>query len=163
MMGEVEAIQVLMNHSRRRKTWCFKSMKEANGLIYAAERLWGKYVIGRERWKTMIVSKLIIPKSESDVITNTNSPLLPIKSIVTNKWLKKIIHRFLLLIVIWTVSLSNAPWQQKGSIVLNKMSVQVYIFLSKYFIICISNKFIISFSYLRFHLFTFTVYLYFNV
>ena len=38
-------------------------MKEANGLIgmvkYAAERLGSKYVIGREGWKTMIVSKLM--------------------------------------------------------------------------------------------------------
>ena len=45
----------------------FKSMgdrmKEANGLIgmvkYAAERSGSKYVIGREGWKTMIVSKLM--------------------------------------------------------------------------------------------------------
>ena len=38
-------------------------MKEANGLIeivkYAAERSGSKYVIGREGWKTMIVSKLM--------------------------------------------------------------------------------------------------------
>ena len=38
-------------------------MKEANGLIgmvkYAAERSGSKYVIGREIWKTMIVSKLM--------------------------------------------------------------------------------------------------------
>ena len=38
-------------------------MKEANGLIgmvkYAAERSRRKYVIGREGWKTMIVSKLM--------------------------------------------------------------------------------------------------------
>ena len=38
-------------------------MKEANGLIgmvkYAAERSGRKYVIGREGWKTMIVSKLM--------------------------------------------------------------------------------------------------------
>ena len=38
-------------------------MEEANGLIgmmkYAAERLWCKYVIGREGWKTMLVSKLM--------------------------------------------------------------------------------------------------------
>ena len=38
-------------------------MKEANGLIgmvkYAAERSGSKYVIGRDRWKTMIVSKLM--------------------------------------------------------------------------------------------------------
>ena len=45
----------------------FKSMgdrmKEANELIgmvkYAAERSGSKYVIGREGWKTMIVSKLM--------------------------------------------------------------------------------------------------------
>ena len=45
----------------------FKSMgdrmKEANGLIgmvkYAEERSGSKYVIGREGWKTMIVSKLM--------------------------------------------------------------------------------------------------------
>ena len=49
------------------KAWWFKSMgdrmKEANGLIgmvkYAAERSGSKYVIGREGWKTMIVSKLM--------------------------------------------------------------------------------------------------------
>ena len=38
-------------------------MKEPNGLIgmvkYAAERSGSKYVIGREGWKTMIVSKLM--------------------------------------------------------------------------------------------------------
>ena len=38
-------------------------MKEANGLIgmvkYAAERSGSKYVIGREGWKIMIVSKLM--------------------------------------------------------------------------------------------------------
>ena len=38
-------------------------MKEANGLIgmvkYAADRSGSKYVIGREGWKTMIVSKLM--------------------------------------------------------------------------------------------------------
>ena len=38
-------------------------MNEANGLIgivkYAAERSGNKYVIGREGWKTMIVSKLM--------------------------------------------------------------------------------------------------------
>ena len=38
-------------------------MKETNGLIgmvkYAAERSGRKYVIGREGWKTMIVSKLM--------------------------------------------------------------------------------------------------------
>ena len=38
-------------------------MKEANGLIgivkYAAERSGSKYVIGGERWKTVIVSKLM--------------------------------------------------------------------------------------------------------
>ena len=38
-------------------------MKEANGLIgmvkYAAERSGSKYVIGREGWKTMIVSQLM--------------------------------------------------------------------------------------------------------
>ena len=38
-------------------------MKEANGLIgmvkYAAERSGSKYVIRREEWKTMIVSKLM--------------------------------------------------------------------------------------------------------
>ena len=38
-------------------------MKETNGLIgmvkYAAERSGSKYVIGREVWKTMIVSKLM--------------------------------------------------------------------------------------------------------
>ena len=46
----------------------FKSMgdrmKKANGLIgmvrYAAERSGSKYVIGREGWKTMIVSKLMM-------------------------------------------------------------------------------------------------------
>ena len=45
----------------------FKSMgdrmKEANGLIgmvkYAAKRSGSKYVIGREGWKIMIVSKLM--------------------------------------------------------------------------------------------------------
>ena len=39
-------------------------MKEANGLIgmvkYAAERSGRKYEIGREGWKAMIVSKLIV-------------------------------------------------------------------------------------------------------
>ena len=38
-------------------------MKEVNGLIgmvkYAAERSGSKYVIGREGWKTMIISKLM--------------------------------------------------------------------------------------------------------
>ena len=38
-------------------------MKEANGLMgmvkYAAERSGRKYVIGRDGWKTMIVSKLM--------------------------------------------------------------------------------------------------------
>ena len=38
-------------------------MKDANGMIgmvkYAAERSGSKYVIGREGWKTMIVSKLM--------------------------------------------------------------------------------------------------------
>ena len=38
-------------------------MKEANGRMgmvkYAAERSGSKYVIGREGWKTMIVSKLM--------------------------------------------------------------------------------------------------------
>ena len=38
-------------------------MKEANGLIgmvkYAVERSGSKYAIGREGWKTMIVSKLM--------------------------------------------------------------------------------------------------------
>ena len=38
-------------------------IKESNGLIgmvkYAAERSGSKYVIGREGWKTMIVSKLM--------------------------------------------------------------------------------------------------------
>ena len=38
-------------------------MNEANGLIgmvkYAAERSGSKYVIGREGWKTMLVSKLM--------------------------------------------------------------------------------------------------------
>ena len=38
-------------------------MKEANGLIgmvkYVAERSGSKCVIGREGWKTMIVSKLV--------------------------------------------------------------------------------------------------------
>ena len=38
-------------------------MKEANGLMgmvkYAAERSGSKYVIGREGWKTVIVSKLM--------------------------------------------------------------------------------------------------------
>ena len=38
-------------------------MKEANGLIgmvkYTPKRSWSKYVIGREGWRTMIVSKLV--------------------------------------------------------------------------------------------------------
>ena len=65
-IGEVEEYK-LGTTVEGGKHYGFKSMwdrmKEANGLMgmvkYAAERSASKYVIGREGWKTMIVSKLI--------------------------------------------------------------------------------------------------------
>ena len=66
-IGEVEEYKYLGITIEGGKDGGFKSMgdrmKEANGLIgmvkYAAERSGSKYVIGREGWKTMIVSKLM--------------------------------------------------------------------------------------------------------
>ena len=66
-LGEVEEYKYLGITIEGGKHGGFKSMgdrmKEANGLIgmvkYAAERSGSKYVIGREGWKTMIVSKLM--------------------------------------------------------------------------------------------------------
>ena len=66
-IGKVEEYKYLGITIEGGKHGGFKSMgdrmKEANGLIgmvkYATERSWSKYVIGREGWKTMIVSKLI--------------------------------------------------------------------------------------------------------
>ena len=66
-IGEVEEYKYLGITIEGGKHGGFKSMgdrmKEANGLIgmvkYAAERSGSKYVIGREGWKTMIVSKLM--------------------------------------------------------------------------------------------------------
>ena len=67
VIGEVEEYKYLEITIEGGKHGAFKSMgdrmKEANGLIgmvkYAAEQLGCKYVIGREGWKTMIVSKLM--------------------------------------------------------------------------------------------------------
>ena len=72
MMGdccirEVEEYQYLGTTMEGEKHCGFKSMgdrmKEAHGLLgivkYAAERSGSKYVIGREGWKIMIVSKLM--------------------------------------------------------------------------------------------------------
>ena len=66
-IGEVEEYKYLGITIEGGKHSGFKSMgnrmKEANGLIgmvkYAAGRSGRKYVIGREGWKTMIVSMLI--------------------------------------------------------------------------------------------------------
>ena len=66
-IGEVEEYKYLGITIEVGKHGSFKSMgdrlKEANGLIgmvkYAAERSGSKYVIGKEEWKTMIVSKLM--------------------------------------------------------------------------------------------------------
>ena len=66
-IGEVEEYKYLGITIEGGKHGGFKSlgdrMKEANGLIgmvkYATERSGSKYVIGREGWKTMIVSKLM--------------------------------------------------------------------------------------------------------
>ena len=63
-IGEVEEYKYLGITIEGGKYGGFRSMgdrmKEANRLIgmvkYAAERSWSKYVIGRERWKTMIAS-----------------------------------------------------------------------------------------------------------
>ena len=66
-IGEIKGYKYLGITIEGGKHGGFKSMgdrmKEANGLIrmvkYAAERSGSKYVIGREGWKTMIVSKLM--------------------------------------------------------------------------------------------------------
>ena len=66
-IGEIEEYKYLGITIEGGKHGGFKSMgdrmKESNGLIgmvkYAAERSGRKYVIGREGWKTMIVSKLM--------------------------------------------------------------------------------------------------------
>ena len=66
-IGEVEEYSYLGITIEGGKHGGFKSMgdriKEANGLMgmvkYAAEQSGSKYVIGREGWKTMIVSKLM--------------------------------------------------------------------------------------------------------
>ena len=66
-IGEVEEYKYLGITIEGGKHGGFKKMgyrmKEANGLIgmvkYAAERSGSKYVIGREGWKTIIVSTLM--------------------------------------------------------------------------------------------------------
>ena len=66
-IGEVEEYKYLGITIEGGKQCGYNSMgdqmKEANELIgmvkYAAERSGSKYVIGRERWTTMIVSKLM--------------------------------------------------------------------------------------------------------
>ena len=66
-IGKVEESKYLGITIEGGKQGGFKSMgdrmKEANGLIgmvkYVAERSRRKYVIGREGWKTMVVSKLM--------------------------------------------------------------------------------------------------------
>ena len=66
-IGEIEEYKCLGITVEGGKHGGFKNMvdriKEDNGLIgmvkYAAERSGSKYVIGREGWKTMIVSKLM--------------------------------------------------------------------------------------------------------
>ena len=81
MMGdcciEVEEYNYLGITIEGGKLGCFKSMgdqmKEANGPIgmvkYAAERSGSKYVIGREGWKTIIVSKLIYVLQSVNLVT----------------------------------------------------------------------------------------------
>ena len=63
-IGEVEEYKYLGITIKGGKHGGFKSMEdqmmEANGMVkYAAEQSGSKYVIGREGWKTMIVSKLM--------------------------------------------------------------------------------------------------------